>query len=41
MGVIKGGLKLESSVVRAGKEDMRNEVRAVVVKDKRRPGRAG
>jgi len=42
MGIIKEGLKMESSIVRAGKEDLRNEVSAVVVKKgKRWPGRAG
>jgi phage-related protein len=32
MGIIKEGLKMESSVLRAGKEDLRNRVSAVVVK---------
>jgi hypothetical protein len=32
---------MESSVLRAGKEDVRNKVSAVVVIDKRRWGRAG
>jgi len=26
MGIVKEGLKMESSVLRAGKEDLRNEV---------------
>jgi len=40
MCLINEGLKVESSVGRAGKEDLRNEVQWWF-KGERRPGRAG